>query len=126
MGINSKAVDARERKASAKKDAHEKAAKAADEALWRDDDKSLARKQSRKEEDERKKAELLRRKAENKALLDKEMDSIKTTSKAPQQKLSQAQIRIATEKRNKLIEELNKTQAAVISIFLTSTILRTS
>lgn len=108
MGINTKAVEARERKASQKAEKSAKAAKAADEALWADDDKSLARKKNRKEEEERKKAEQLRKKAEAKALLEQEMSSIKTTGKPSIQKVTQAQIRQETEKRNKVIDTINK------------------
>lgn len=110
LGINQKAADARERKATAKKSAHEKAAKAAEDAMWADDDKQLAKKKSRKEEEDRKKAELLRKKAENKALLEQEMASIKTTSKQSIQKITQAQIQMETERRNKAIENINKSK----------------
>lgn len=108
MGLNSKAVEARERKADQKKTATEKAVKAAEDAQWADDDKNLAKKKSKKEEEERKRAELLRKKAENKALLEQEMNSIKPTAKQSIQKVTQAQIRTETEKRNKVIESLNK------------------
>lgn len=108
MGLNSKAVEARERKADQKKTATEKAVKAAEDAQWADDDKNLAKKKSKKEEEERKRAELLRKKAENKALLEQEMNSIKVTAKQSIQKVTQSQIRTETEKRNKVIENLNK------------------
>lgn len=108
MGINSKAVEARERKAEQKKSVSEKAVKAAQDALWADDDKNLAKKKSKKEEEERKRAELLRKKAENKLLLEQEMNSIKPTTKQSIQKVTQAQIRNENEKRNKVIETLYK------------------
>lgn len=108
MGINQKAAEARERKADVKKAAQEKAAKAAEDALWADNDKLLAKKKSRKEEEERKKAEALRKKAENKALLEQEVASIKTTSKQSIQKVSQAQIQTEIERRNKAIENIYK------------------
>lgn len=108
MGINQKAAEARDRKQTAKKSANEKAAKAAEDALWADDDKQLAKKKSRKEEEERKKAEALRKKAERQALLEEEMASIKTTSKQSIQKVTQAQIQMENERRNKAVDAINK------------------
>lgn len=108
MGINQKAAEARERKATEKKGAQQKAAKSAEDALWADDDKQLAKKKSRKEEEERKKAEALRKKAETKALLEQEMASIKPGAKPAIQKITQAQIQKETERRNKVIENINK------------------
>lgn len=107
LSTNSKAVEARERKTVAKKSASDKAAKEAEDSVWRDDDKQLAKKNAKKEDEERKKAELLRKKAENKALLEQELASIKTTAKPSIQKVTQAQIQQEVEKRNKAIEGLN-------------------
>lgn len=108
MGINQKSAEARERKAESKKNAQEKQAKAAEDAFWMDDDKQLAKKKSRKEEEERKKADALRKKAEAKALLEQEMASIKPTAKQSIQKITQAQIQMETERRNKVIENIHK------------------
>lgn len=108
MGINSKAEEARDRKTTQKKAVNEKTAREAEDRLWDDNDKSLAKKQSRKEEEERKKAEQLRKKAEAKALLEQEMASIKVAPKQSIQKITQAQIKAETEKRNKAIETVNK------------------
>ncbi|KAM7362143.1 coiled-coil domain-containing protein 124 [Cochliomyia hominivorax] len=107
MGINSKAVEARERKAAIKKATQDKAAKEAEDRLWQDDDKTLARKQQKREEDERKKAEAAKRKAEAKALLDKEMSSIKTQGKQPLAKINRQQILEEMEKKQKVIEAMN-------------------
>uniref|UniRef100_A0A2M3ZJM9 Putative coiled-coil domain-containing protein n=1 Tax=Anopheles braziliensis TaxID=58242 RepID=A0A2M3ZJM9_9DIPT len=107
MGINPKAAEARERKADAKKVANEKAAKAAEDALWVDDDKQLAKKKKQKEEEERRKAEAARKKAETKALLEQEMNSIKTTAKVSVQKITRSQIDAEVEKRNRAIETLS-------------------
>uniref|UniRef100_A0A182LWB2 HMG box domain-containing protein n=1 Tax=Anopheles culicifacies TaxID=139723 RepID=A0A182LWB2_9DIPT len=104
MGINSKAVEARERKAEAKKVANDRAAKAAEDALWVDDDKQLAKKKKQKEEEERRKAEAARKKAETKALLEQEMNSIKTTAKVPAAKVTRSQIESEIEKRNRAVE----------------------
>lgn len=116
MGTNSKAVEARERKATQKKETQAKAAKAAEDALWADDDKQMAKKKGRKEEEERKKADLLRRKAENKALLEQEMSSIKTTGKPSIQKVTQAQINAENERRQKAVESIYKTNKEPVSV----------
>lgn len=76
-------------------------------AKWNDEDKSLAKKLDRKQEEERKKAELLRKKAEAKALLEEEEKSIKTAGKIPQAKMTRAQIEKEVEQRNKNIEKVN-------------------
>ena len=47
-GENSKAVEARERKAATKKEEVSKKQKAAEDAYWADDDKQLAKKSQRK------------------------------------------------------------------------------
>lgn len=104
---NQKSVEARERKAETKKTATDKANKDADDRLWQDDDKNLAKKNAKRDEDERRKAELLRKKAENKALLEQEMASIKTAAKPSIQKVTQAQIQQEVEKRNRAIENMN-------------------
>jgi len=47
-GENSKAVEAKQRKASALKAEQDKKTKAAEDAAWADDDKHIAKKQNRK------------------------------------------------------------------------------
>ncbi|XP_055677891.1 coiled-coil domain-containing protein 124 [Lutzomyia longipalpis] len=108
MGENTKAVEARERKAAAKKAQNEKIAKEKEDALWQDDDKTLAKKKQRKEEEEKKRAEQLKKKQEAKQLLEEEMSSIKTTGKPSIQKITRAQIQKEVETRNKNIEAINK------------------
>lgn len=114
MGINSKAVEARERKADAKKAATEKAAKAAEDALWADDDKLLAKKKKQKEDEERKRLEQAKKKAEAKLLLEQEMNSIKTAPKVSVQKTTRAQIEAEVEKRNRAIESVNNPPKQVV------------
>ncbi|XP_073820174.1 coiled-coil domain-containing protein 124 [Musca autumnalis] len=117
MGINSKAVEARERKAAAKQATQSKLAKEAEERLWKDDDKTLAKKQQKREEEERKRAEAARRKAEAKALLDQEMNSIKTQGKQPLAKISRQQVLEEMEKKQKALDAIaaaNKPQARVV------------
>jgi hypothetical protein len=142
MGINTKAAEARERKEAVKVEATKKAQKLAEDALWADDDKKLAKKKQLKvsssidcgfpkfqsieltdtlclqEEEERKKAEQLRKKQEAKTLLEQEMNSIKTGPKLPIAKVTRMQIQQENEKRHQAIERLThppkeKTQKVV-------------
>jgi len=99
-GENSKAVVARARKSE--KLENEKAAKqkAADDALWADNDKNLAKKQKKKEDEERKRQEALAKKKERQdlaAMEDKEIQA--KLVKANPVKLTQARIREETERR---------------------------
>jgi hypothetical protein len=48
LSTNSKAAEARDRKATVKKVTQEKAEKAAEDALWEDNDKNLAKKKKQK------------------------------------------------------------------------------
>ncbi|XP_005190972.1 coiled-coil domain-containing protein 124 [Musca domestica] len=117
MGINSKAVEARERKAAAKQATQSKLAKEAEDLLWKDDDKTLAKKQQKREEEERKRAEAARRKAEAKALLDQEMNSIKTQGKQPLAKISRQQVLEEMEKKQRALDAIaaaNKPQPRVV------------
>ncbi|XP_052834639.1 coiled-coil domain-containing protein 124 [Drosophila gunungcola] len=108
MGMNSKAVEARERKEATKKATQDKKIKEAEDRLWHDDDKNLAKKQQRKDEEERKKVEAAKRKAESKALLDQEMSSINTQRKQPLAKINRQQILEEIEKKQRVIEAINE------------------
>lgn len=107
LGINSKAVESRERKQATKSAHQERAVQEAEDQKWKDDDKSLAKKQNRKEEEERKRAEAVRRKAEAKALLDQEMSGIKTQGKQPLAKINRQQINEEMEKKQRAIDAIN-------------------
>ncbi|XP_043654737.1 coiled-coil domain-containing protein 124 [Drosophila teissieri] len=113
MGINSKAVEARERKEATKKATQEKKTKEAEDRLWRDDDKNLAKKQQRKDEEERKRAEAAKRKSEAKALLDQEMSSINTQRKQPLAKINRQMILEEMEKKQRVIEAINEANKPV-------------
>ncbi|KAK9889151.1 hypothetical protein WA026_004425 [Henosepilachna vigintioctopunctata] len=90
---NPKAVAARERKKNTKDAELAKKQQAAEDAAWKDDDKQILKKQQRKEEMEKKKQQQLEKKAEAKALLEKEMQSIKgEKAHAPPPKITRAQI----------------------------------
>ncbi|KAL3289425.1 hypothetical protein HHI36_022850 [Cryptolaemus montrouzieri] len=90
---NPKAVAARERKKNIKDAEQAKKKQAEEDAAWRDDDKQVLKKQLRKEELEKKKQQQLEKKAEAKALLEKEMQTIKSSkAPAPAAKVTRAQI----------------------------------
>jgi len=98
-GENSKAVAAKERKnaaASAKKDAQDKAK---EDAFWEDNDKHNAKKQSRKEDVEKKRLEALAKKKEREDMLAMEEKSNVGKVKAAPQKVTQAMIRQEAERR---------------------------
>lgn len=72
-----------------------------------------------KEEEDRRRAEQAKKKAEAKALLEKEMNSIQTTAKIPQSKITRAQIEAEVEKRNKAIEAINNPPKPVLIFKIT-------
>lgn len=102
VGENSKAVAARARKAAAKEAENTKKALEAEEKAWHDDDKQLLKKKQKQEEIDRKRQQQLEKKAEVKALLEKEMATIKIGGKQPVSKTTRAEIVAATEKRNQV------------------------
>jgi Coiled-coil domain-containing protein 124 /Oxs1 len=129
LSTNIKAVEARERKATLEKEKSkadekrkgdgkiEKMIKLAGinyfayvfSEEWIDDDKNLAKKLEKKQEEERKKAEALRKKAEAKALLEQEEAELKKAcvAKIPLAKKSQYEIEKEVAQRNKNIENIN-------------------
>ncbi|XP_017084706.1 coiled-coil domain-containing protein 124 [Drosophila eugracilis] len=115
MGINSKAVEARERKEATKKATQDKKTKEAEDRLWRDDDKNLAKKQQRKDEEERKRAEAAKRKAEAKALLDQEMSSINTQRKQPLAKINRQMILEEMEKKQRVMDAINEANKPAVT-----------
>ncbi|CAH2102975.1 unnamed protein product [Euphydryas editha] len=91
-GENSKAVAARQRKENTKQEKEQKMKKMNEDAEWEDNDEKLKKKQQKKEEQEKKRLEQLQKKAEAKALLEKEMESIKPKVAPPPPKITRAQI----------------------------------
>ncbi|KOB69625.1 Uncharacterized protein OBRU01_09422 [Operophtera brumata] len=83
VGENSKAVAARARKENVKQEKDQKVKKMVEDAEWEDNDDKLKKKQQKKDDQEKKRLEQLQKKAEAKAILEKEMDSIKVTKAAP-------------------------------------------
>ncbi|XP_045779320.1 coiled-coil domain-containing protein 124 [Maniola jurtina] len=91
-GENSKAVAARQRKENSKLEKDQKTKKMVEDAEWEDNDDKLKKKQQKKEDQEKKRLEQLQKKAEAKALLEKEMESIKPKAVPPPAKITRAQI----------------------------------
>ncbi|GLV40818.1 uncharacterized protein CBL_13679 [Carabus blaptoides fortunei] len=91
VGENSKAVAARARKVASKEADNAKKQKDEEDAYWKDENKQTLKKAHKK---------MIERKAEAKALLEKEMDSIKPATKQPASKITRAQIVTETDKRN--------------------------
>lgn len=97
-GENSKAVQARARKETARLEEKEKKQKELEDEYWRDDDKHSVNKQNRKEERERKRLEQLERKKEAQKLLTEELASIHPLKPATAAKLTRAEIQVQQER----------------------------
>ncbi|KAL5282547.1 CCDC124 family protein [Megaselia abdita] len=108
MGLNSKAVEARERKQEIKKIAQEKKAIEIEDAKWKEDlPRNLIKKEKRKEDTERKKADAAKRKMEAKELLEAEQKTLNNPSaKQSIQKITRQQVQEEINKRNKNIEKI--------------------
>lgn len=102
VGENSKAVAARARKAAAKEAENTKKALEAEEKAWQDDDKQVLKKKQKQEELEKKRQQQLEKKAEVKALLEKEMATIKVGGKQPTTKVNRGEIIPILEKRTQV------------------------
>ncbi|KAK2178620.1 hypothetical protein NP493_537g00032 [Ridgeia piscesae] len=97
-GENSKAVQARQRKESARLEEKDRKQKELEDEYWRDDDKHAVNKQNRKEERERKRLEQLERKKEAQKLLTEEIASIHTIKPPAAAKLTRAEIQAQQER----------------------------
>lgn len=98
FGTNTKSADARAKKEAAKQADKEQKQRAAEEAIWEDNDKHIARKQQRKEDRDKKKNEQQERKAALKQMYDEEMNSIKS-AKPRIEKVTRADITSLAEKQ---------------------------
>lgn len=89
-GENTKAQDARARKAAVKHAETERKDKAKEDAYWEDNDKHNAKKQQRKASKEGKKLENMNKKKELQEIYEKEMEACKgkSVSQTPQTKVS--------------------------------------
>ncbi|XP_060064059.1 coiled-coil domain-containing protein 124-like [Ylistrum balloti] len=108
-GENSKAVEARARKAAVVHAEKEKRDKALEDEYWRDDDKHNAKKMQRKDDKEKKRMEQLERKKELQKLHDEEMDGIKSkASSGGSAKVTRSQIENQMTKERKAAEAAAK------------------
>lgn len=82
MGINTKSVEARERKEAQKKAKNEAIEKKKNEEYWRDDDKHINRKLDRQKEREIKAQEERQRKAALKAAYEQDMELAEKSAKS--------------------------------------------
>lgn len=95
QGENTKSAAARARKADAKAVADAKRQQEQEDALWKDEDKHVLKKEQRKEDKEKRRLEQLERKKEAQRLLDEEAASLKgrlQKSAATPPKITRAQI----------------------------------
>lgn len=92
-GENSKAVEARARKATQKDEEEVQKQKQLEDEYWKDDDKHALKKLQRKEEKDKKKTDQLERKKEAQKILDEEVAVLasKSGSKAAPAKLTRAE-----------------------------------
>lgn len=99
-GENTKAVEARSRKAAVAESARQKKETDLQEAFWADDDKKLRKKHERKVEKDTKKAEILNKKKENEELYKAEMESLpsKKPAAGKTEKVTRSQISLQKEK----------------------------
>lgn len=111
MGINTKAVEARERKEAQKKSKNEALEKKKADEFWRDDDKHINRKLDRQKEKELKAQEERERKAANKAAYEREMELAEKSakSKSSKQLIQAAEIpKVTRHEIQKSLEEEQK------------------
>jgi len=97
FGNNTKAAEARGRREAAKNAEKEQKEREAEDALWRDDDKHIARKQQRKDDKEKRKQEVQEKKLASKAAYEEEMNAIKSAKPIPA-KITRAEIANQIEK----------------------------
>ncbi|XP_027200240.2 coiled-coil domain-containing protein 124 [Dermatophagoides pteronyssinus] len=109
LGVNTKAVEAKLRKETAKKTKEELIEKQKEDEYWRDDDKLIGRKMDRQQQRESKKHEQAQRKAQNRAAYEEEMkniQSISSSSSKPKnpvtKKVTRSQIQTFVDKKQTL------------------------
>lgn len=111
MGINTKAVEARERKETQKKVKKEVLERAKADEYWRDDDKHINRKIDRQRERELKAQEERERKAANKVAYEREMELAEKSAKArvsKQQLIAETAPKVTRHEIQKNLEEEQK------------------
>lgn len=120
MGINSKAVEARERKDAQKKAKNEAVERRREDEFWKDEDKHINRKIDRQKEREQKAQEERARKAALKAEYEKEMEAAEQSAKskaaraaAELPKLTRISIQTKLEDTSKTITPVSKQMSKV-------------
>ncbi|KAL9244826.1 hypothetical protein vseg_018549 [Gypsophila vaccaria] len=128
LGVNSKAEEARTRKAQAEAEKKEKQAKDREEKYWQEAEGSKSKAAKKREEDEQKRAELAAKKAEVRRLAELEEREIEKALKKPDKKAARTavpavakeakkrQSRVADEgeyERIVLVENLNRDEAVI-------------
>lgn len=114
QGENTKSAAARARRAEAKAAADARRQQELEDALWKDEDKHVLRKEQRKEEREKRRLEQLERKKELQRLLEEEDSKLK--GKTPKQgnpgKITRAQIEESIRKEQQQQQQRENTDAA--------------
>lgn len=102
LGVNTKALEAKMAKESAKRFKEELLQKQKEDEYWRDDDKLINRKLERQQAREEKKQETLLRKAQNRAAYEAELKSIPNAkNKDNPKKITRLQIQNFVERKQK-------------------------
>jgi len=101
QGGNTKAVEARERKADTKRTNEEKKKKEVEDRYWEDDDKHVQAKEKRKQEQEEKRKAAQQRKAEAKALAEKEEQELAKFGSGKDKKITRLEVQQNKEKAKK-------------------------
>lgn len=97
------------RKEAVKQAKNELNEKLKEDQLWKDEDKHVLRKQSRKEEKEKKKQDVAERKATNRAAYEEEMSSLKAKKAEDKSaKVSRFEIKESIERQNQMKENAIK------------------
>ncbi|UXI17082.1 unc-13 [Sarcoptes scabiei] len=113
LGVNTKALEAKARKDSAKKIKEELIQKQKEDEYWRDDDRLVNRKLERQQQREAKKQEVQQRKAQNRAAYEEEQKNVVKTVKNKEQsnpKMTRSHIQNLIEKQKKKEEPENNIQ----------------
>lgn len=113
MGINTKAVEARERRETQKKSKREAIERQKEDAYWRDDDKHVNRKIDRQKDRELKAQQEKERKAALKLAYEQEMDLAEKSSKA-KSKQSQGQVEAPKVTRHEIQKTLDETKDQIV------------
>ncbi|XP_002128730.2 coiled-coil domain-containing protein 124-like [Ciona intestinalis] len=107
QGTNTKAVEARARKAAQQAEKQDLKKKQEEDLYWQDDNKINQRKQNRKEIQEKKKLETLNKKKELADLYEAEQSNLGKSAKPAPTKVSRAEIEVQKQKERaeKLVDE---------------------